>query len=256
LYATKFTKEETLTKIKSFDGWYHKVEVAPGVVTPGTADCLSTAAKLQLTEDCTGMRVLDLGASDGYYSILLKKRGAREVIAIDHRSPEKTGFPILKELYGVDVEYYTDSVYNISPEKYGTFDIVLCLGVLYHLRNPLLLLDRIREVCTSQLYVESHAIDNYMLQWKEGKPFALSKLPTELTETPVMQFYVRDEFHNDPTNWWGPNLACLERMLESANFTVIHKQLLESRAFLKCKINNDPDARHWREVEHSPQWDY
>lgn len=256
VFFTQFSKEEALTKIRSFGRWYHKVEVAPGVVTPGIVDCLSIAAELQLPEDCIGMRVLDIGASDGYYSILLKKRGAKEVVAVDHRPPDKTGFPVLKELYDVDVKYYTDSVYNISPERYGYFDVVLCLGILYHLRNPLLLLDRIRAVCTNELYVESHAIDNYFIEWKHGRPSSFSKLPGELAETPLMQFYVKDELNNDYSNWWGPNLACLEKMLQSANFTVIHRLLSESRAILKCRINDDPEARQWRELESSLAADY
>lgn len=182
--------------------WYHKIEILPGLLTPGVSDVSQHAATLYLPEDCTGMRVLDIGPADGFYTFLMEQRGA-SVIAIE-KEPRKS-FAALREITGCKTELIVDNVYNISKSKYGTFEIVLFLGVLYHLRNPLLALDRIREVCTQRLYVESHV-----------------EVGSMNSELPVAHFYPGEELGKDYTNWWGPNLLCLTRMVEGSGFKVTH----------------------------------
>lgn len=226
----KYSSAEVVEKIGQLESWYHTVEVAPGIFTPGTLDCQRHLEKLQLPTDCTGLRVLDVGASDGFFSILLEKRGAEEVIAIDHVPPEKTGFPVLQDIFDSNVKFINDNVYNLSVDKYGQFDIVLFLGVLYHLRNPLLALDRVRDVCRDELYVESHIAE-------------------ELPDTPIMRFYPRNELDNNYTNWWSPTSTCLKQMLESTNFTVVHQMAVGDRAVFKCKVNDDSEVSYWRTIE-------
>lgn len=118
---------------------------------------------LELPADCSGLRVLDLGANDGFFSITLEKRGAK-VVAVDYLPPERTGFPLVREVFKSRVKRYTDNIYNVSKSTYGEFDIVLCLGLLYHLRDPLRALSRIREVCRGELYVESFVIDSRLVR--------------------------------------------------------------------------------------------
>src|SRR4051794_38823127 len=105
--TTSSTPEELNQKIARHTKWYHMVEVAPGVVTPGHNHGARTAEKLQLPEDCTGLRVLDIGARDGYFSFLLEQRGAAEVVAVDHAAQSETGFPILKEIFNSKVRWET-----------------------------------------------------------------------------------------------------------------------------------------------------
>jgi len=246
----KYSKEELSIKIQQVKHWYHTVEVAPGVFTPGIRNCQELLELLELPDDCGGLRVLDLGASDGFFAITLNRRGAKETVAIDYRPAEKTGFPILQDIFDSKVRFITDNVYNITPEDYGEFDIVLCLGVVYHLRNPLLLLDRIREVCKGWLYLESFVIDNRLIT-KDGGERPLADISQELLGIPIMQFYPRNELDGDYTNWWGPNSTCLKEMLESANFTIIFQKVLGSRAVFKCKVNDDSDTKYWRQLERS-----
>jgi tRNA (mo5U34)-methyltransferase len=240
--------DEILHKIQGFKRWYHRVEVAPGVFTPGVNNCHAVLDRLELPEDCTGLRALDIGARDGFFAFMLERRGAKEVIAVDHVPPHKTGFPILKDILGSKVEYRHDNVYNISVDKYGQFDIVLCLGLLYHLRNPLLALERIRDVCTDQLYVESHIIDENLVL-PDGKEIALAKISEDLLQIPIMRFYPKNELRNAYSNWWGPNLVCLAKMLEATNFTVIGRKTAGRRAILKCQLSSDPTTRYWRTIE-------
>lgn len=235
--------EELPGRIAQVKHWYHRLEVQPGIFTPGTDDPYPVLARLQLPDDCTGLRVLDLGARDGFFSLALEQRGAREVIALDHVPPEQTGFHVLHEIFDSNVKFATDNVYNLSAEKYGKFEIVLCLGLLYHLRNPLLALDRIREVCADKLYVESHVIDHFL---RDGR---MGLLADDLLGQPLMRFYPRDELARDPTNWWGPNSRCLKEMLEATNFTVLSQETHGDRTILRCVSNNDETTAYYRQIE-------
>lgn len=263
---TKYSAEEIKEKIRQHKHWYHSVEVAPGIVTPGVNNTHAVMETLELPDDCTGLRVLDLGARDGFFSFLLEKRGASEVVAIDHVPPDKTGFSILKEIFQSNVAFHTDNIYNISVEKYGQFDIVLCLGLLYHLRSPLLALDKIRDVCQNELYIESHIIGQILTEGasdqgasssifdkvlKRNRPasYEPASSKNESSNIPLMRFYPKNELNNDHTNWWGFNAVCLEKLVEAANFNVLFKKIGQDRAVLKCKVNHDPDVELYRNME-------
>ena len=181
------------------------------------------------------MRVLDIGARDGFFSFELERRGAK-VLAIDYFGPTITGFAIASKLLGSRVRYEVLNVYDLSPATHGKFDIVLFLGVLYHLRNPLLALDRIRNVCQDRLWLESQVIDNAFLNMSTGEMLALDTIAPLMKETPIMQFYPRDELNKDGSNWWAPNLACLTAMLETCNFVVQRKDVSGVRAIIECKV--------------------
>jgi len=242
----KYTPEEIKERIALVEHWYHTVEVAPGIFTPGSQPSPELLAKLDLPDDCRGLRVLDLGARDGFFSFALEARGA-EVHALDHAPPETTGFGVLRDILDSNVTWHTDNVYEISPEKYGEFEIVLCLGLLYHLRNPLLALDRIRAISTNELYIESFVCDASLVGSEHAVPLPLGY--PELRDIPVMQFFPQDELNADYSNWWGPNSLCLVRMTESAGFDVLSCAVEGDRAVLKCAVNEQASGQYWRKIE-------
>jgi len=223
------SQDEIETIIKS-QAWYQKIEILPGVYTPGVADVSQHITVPWLPEDCSGMRVLDIGPADGFYSFLLEQRGAT-VVALE-KEP-RGSFDALREITGCKTEVTTDNVYNISTSRYGQFDIVLFLGVLYHLRNPLLALDRIREVCARRLYVESHV-----------------QIEEPASEVPTARFYRTKELAGDYTNWWGPNVRCLVDMVEAAGFSVTYTQTTGDRAVCIAI------PRHDDELEYFIKYDY
>lgn len=243
----EFSTEQLALKIKEVDDWYHTIELAPGLFTPGVRNCRELLEQLDLPGDLTGMRALDIGANDGFFSIELEQRGA-EVVALDHVPAELTGFKLLRELYDSKVVRHTENIYNLSREKYGQFDIVLCLGVLYHLRDPLLALSRIREVCVGELYAESFVMDSRLVN-EDGTFTPLAELSERLLTIPIAQFYPRNDLVGDYTSWWGFNSVCLRKMIESTNFTVLFETVVEDRAILKCAINDDADTKYWRSIE-------
>jgi tRNA (mo5U34)-methyltransferase len=248
----KYTPQQIAEKVATYNAWYHRMEVAPGVLTPGLNDSYSVLKYLQLPEDCTGMRVLDIGARDGFFSFVLEQRGAAEVLAFDYAPIEHTGFPILADIFDSRVRFEQANVYDLTAERYGQFDIVLCLGLLYHLRNPLLALDAIRRVCRNELYVESHVIEERFLR-KDGAVDRLANISPALLDVPIMRFYPRDEMCNDFSNWWGFNALCLRRLVESANFTVEREAMNGDRAILKCRVAEDKELSLWAARERGLQ---
>src|SRR3954470_5421745 len=138
--------------------WYHTIELAPGVVTPGQIDHRGVVSRV-LPDDLRGRRALEVGTWDGFWAFELERRGA-EVVAIDLDSEEAldwpprrrtpntelvrgSGFRLAKEMLGSKVERVVNSIYFCTPEELGTFDLVFCGSVLIHLRDQLLAMERI-----------------------------------------------------------------------------------------------------------------
>src|ERR1700693_2036102 len=123
-------------------GWYHSIELPNGEVIQGIQSLAQQRLRLRqflIPEDLRGKRVLDIGAWDGWFSFEMERRGA-SVVAVDAVKSEK--FLHARELLGSKVEYHIADVYDMRPSELGVFDIVLFLGVLYHLKNPVLALER------------------------------------------------------------------------------------------------------------------
>ena len=191
--------------------WYHRIELPGGVVTPGVDDPRDRLPLLGLPDDLSGMSVLDIGAWDGVFSFEAERRGASRVLATDSYCwngegwGTKEGFDTARRILGSRVEDFEIDVMDLSPERVGTFDVVLFVGVLYHLRHPLLALERVASVSADLLVFDSH---------------------TAMAEErrPVMLFYPGTELNDDPTNWWGPNPAVVEAMLRDVGFRQIDRK--------------------------------
>lgn len=203
---------------------YHSIELPDGSVLPGLQPIEHLKSRLALfglPEDLRGKRVLDIGAWDGWFSFECERRGAA-VVAID--CVELATFLEAKELLASKVEYLTLDVAEISATRLGTFDIVLFFGVLYHLRHPLLGLERVLEVCTDVALIESFVIES-----------EVRAIPA------VMEFYERAELGGQIDNWCGPSPECLVSMCRSAGFAQVDLlQITSQRASVKCQ-------RHWPE---------
>jgi tRNA (mo5U34)-methyltransferase len=198
--------------------WWHSIDLGDGIVTPGVhtlAELQDNFRHLRLPENLTGQRVLDIGCWDGFYSFEAERRGA-QVTSVDCWRP--ANFFRAKEALHSAAEFHELSVYEVSKERLGAFDIVLFLGVLYHLRHPLLALEQVCEVTREFAVIESHVVDNL----RTG-------------HDPVMQFYEFDELGGQYDNWWGPNIECLTKMARSAGFARIELLRVEAtRATLKA----------------------
>jgi tRNA (mo5U34)-methyltransferase len=186
--------------------WHHSMDLGQGVVTPGGDATLDKLAMLDFPASMAGKTVLDIGAWDGFFSFEAERRGASRVVAMDYDCwlqaeghPSKAGFELARRALRSSVEDVTLDVMELDPPRVGSFDVVLFLGVLYHLRHPLLALERVFSVTRELLILETHV--------------------TRLgTRRPAMVFYPGDELGGDRTNWWGPNQPAVVAMLHDVGF--------------------------------------
>ena len=232
--------------INSFPYWYHKIELTDGVVTPGWAPI--NADSYRIPQDLTGKRVLDVGAWDGFWTFEALKRGAKQVVAIDDFSDflgklehsdrkEWETFDFCRAALGYDQERcqrVNMSVYDVSEELFGKFDVVFFFGTLYHLRHPLLALDKLSAVCNDEIYVESAILDDFSpYRGGIGHGYPDGQI--------VAEFYASNQYGNNETNWWVPTLHCMGHMVFAAGFPkvdfwkLIEKptQLTHCRGFAK-----------------------
>lgn len=165
------------------------------------------------------------GAWDGYWTFEALRRGAAQVVAIDDfsdylgslRQSDRRAwetFDACREIFGYNeaqCNRFDVSVYDARPEVLGTFDIIFFFGTLYHLRHPLLALDRLAALCAGDLYVESAVLDDYSpYQGGLGKGYPRQQM--------VMEFYPESQYGGNDSNWWVPTLFCLGQMVRSAGF--------------------------------------
>lgn len=210
-------------RVARFPYWYHRIELPHGVVTPGWAPL--HIGSYRIPERLDGKRVLDIGAWDGFWTFEALKRGARQVVAIDDFSDflgslkqedrkAWENFDLCREALGYSEERcqrHGLSVYDLKPETFGRFDYVFAFGLLYHLRYPLLALDRISAVCRDRLYVESAVLDDFS-PYRGGLNHGYSGGQM------VMEFYPDTQYGENATNWWAPTLHCLAHLVRAAGF--------------------------------------
>jgi len=198
--------------------WYHVMELPGGVTTPGVDDPRDRLGLLELPDDMSGLTVLDVGAWDGFFSFECERRGAARVVAADWFAwkqaarGDKRSFELAREAFGSQVEDVEVRVEELSPERVGTFDLVLFVGVLYHVRDPIRALDAVASVTGGTLVLETH-------------------VDLTLRRRPAAAFYPGTELAGDHTNWWGPNAAAVEGMLRAAGLNDVRKVFPRSRAY-------------------------
>ena len=210
-------------------GWWHSFELPDGTFIEGPNSLAGQKTRIgqfPIPEDLTGKRVLDIGAWDGWFSFEMERRGA-EVVAIDNWDNPR--FREMHALLDSRVDYRQMDMYDLTPDRIGRFDVVLFMGVLYHLKHPLLALER---VCA--LTTDLACVDSFVLQEKHR--------PGEGVERrPIMEFYETDEMGGQTDNWCGPTVACVLAFCRAAGFARVDlRNVLDHGACIACWRQWDP----------------
>ncbi|HEV2805873.1 MAG TPA: methyltransferase domain-containing protein [Chthoniobacterales bacterium] len=194
--------------------WHHRFEILPGLVTPGSYDPGFLLEKMNLPADLSGRRALDLGCSDGFFSLALARRGA-EVVSVDYRPKNVNGFGVMEAVTGRSFDYRHMNLFDVTPDQLGTFDIVLFLGVLYHLPDMIRGLSVVQSVCSDTMFLETHCA-------------------TDLPNTDSLaRYHKQASLGFDKTNFWSPNPSCLADMLDDCGFEVELLETWETRCFIR-----------------------
>lgn len=187
--------------------WFHSYDFPDGENVTGVKPLwmLKAEADRVFKHGVTGKTVLDIGAWDGFFSFEAEKRGASRVLATDHFSwsgpgwATQAGFDYAHAKHGSKIEARDIDVPDLTPDSVGRFDMVLFLGVLYHLKDPFTILESVSALTNNHLVLETET--------------ALDFLPW-----PVMRYYEGSSLNNDPTNFWAPNRAGLKALLREFGF--------------------------------------
>src|SRR5580658_6393736 len=158
------TRDELLERIERLKPWFHCVDLGDGITTKGQSNGSEPADHPAGTwkiirnhlPDLNGKSVLDVGSNAGFYSVECKRRGARRVLAVDAQRLQVRQALLARRALGLDIECRRLSVYDLSRKSVGQFDVVLALGLLYHVKHLILAMERLFDVTGSTLIVETH----------------------------------------------------------------------------------------------------
>jgi tRNA (mo5U34)-methyltransferase len=239
-------RDDLEERIEALGPWFHNINLDGVWTAPDHFLGDYPGAKFKrfashLPHDLSGKSVLDIGCNAGFYSIEMKRRGASRVLGIDSDERYLAQARLASETLGFDdIEFAQLDVYDVGAIG-ERFDLVIFMGVLYHLRHPLLALDLIREHIAGDmlLFQSMQRGSRQVLPLEQDYEFNESEIFFE-TGFPKLHF-IENLYSEDWTNWWVPNRACTEAMLRSAGFT-IDKQI-EEEVYL-CRVGKRPYAKH------------
>lgn len=219
------TTDQIRERVSSLGPWFHNLDLDGVQTAPAHFLGDYPAVKWRgfehaIPADLRGKSVLDIGCNAGFYSIEMKRRGAARVLGIDFDDEYLAQARFAAEVKQCEIEFRKMSVYDVAhlQEK---FDLVIFMGVLYHLRHPLLALDLLHEHVVKDLLVFQSLMRGSAAVEPLQPDYPFSE--TSIFERPSFprMYFIEQRYSKDPTNWWIPNLACAQAMLRSAGFKIV-----------------------------------
>jgi tRNA (mo5U34)-methyltransferase len=216
-------KSEVARAVEKLGPWYHNVVLAPGVMTnPSNADYPASRWRVLdqvIPRDLTGKSVLDIGCNSGFISLEMKKRGAKRVVGVDIMPYLLAQSRFTSHWFDLPMELHEVGAYDVESLA-STFDIVVFVGVLYHLKHPLYALEKISSVCKETMYFQSmvrgSGIDMDPADDYPGTELDIFKNP----HWPKL-YFIEKKFNGDESNWWFATKSCLKGMIRSSGFRTV-----------------------------------
>ena len=243
LSRPRFSREEIQRRAEALGPWFHNLDLDGVSTAPNHFLGDYPAVKWRrfgdaIAADLTGKTVLDIGCNAGFYSIEMKRRGAARVLGIDSDPAYLSQAAFAAEVTQVDVEFRQLSAYDVGQIG-ERFDIVLFMGVLYHMRHPLLALDLIHEHVAGDALVFQSMLRGSSDIEPVGSDYEFWEV--EMFDRPAFPrlHFIEHRYSGDPTNWWVPNRACAEAMLRSAGFEITDHP--EEEVFI-CRRREAPNG--------------
>jgi tRNA (mo5U34)-methyltransferase len=231
-------------RVRELSPWFHDLDLngvrtAPGHFLGQYPQGLWEAVRHAVAEDLRGSTVLDIGCNAGFFSIEMSRRGADRVLAVDFDERYLEQARLAIDVSGArNIELRTLSVYDVA-ELREQFDLVLFMGVLYHLRHPLLALDLVREhVVKGRMLFECMLRGSMQARLFERDYHFYQREMFDDPSYPKMHF-IEHRYAGDETNWWTPNKSCMEAMLRSAGFSILANPIPE---VWLCQPDARPDG--------------
>jgi tRNA (mo5U34)-methyltransferase len=237
--------DELLRRIEALAPWFHNLRLGDHQTAPGHFLGDFPRTKFErfshaVPKDLSGKSVLDIGCNAGFYSLEMKRRGASRVLGVDHDPRYLDQARFAAEVSGLDIEFRQLEVYDVGSLG-ETFDVVIFMGVLYHLRHPLLALDLIREhVARGTLIFQSLQRGSESVM-EVPKEVSFSEEAMFHHEGYPALYFIEHWYAEDWTNWWVPNRACTEAMLRAAGFAI---ETRASEDVYICRVTDVPYS-HW-----------
>jgi tRNA (mo5U34)-methyltransferase len=237
------SREEIRQRVDALGPWFHNLDLN-GVPT-APSHFLGDYPNVKwrrfsgiIPDRLEGKTVLDIGCNAGFYAMEMKRRGAERVLGLDTDDEYLEQARFAAEVNGLRIEFRKMSAYDVGQLR-EKFDLVIFMGVLYHLRHPLLALDLIHEHVAGDLLLFQS------MQRGDSRVDPIDKnydfWTTDQFDSPGYPklHFIENKYADDPTNWWVPNRACAEAMLRSAGFAIAAHP--EDEVYL-CKRVTRPQA--------------
>jgi tRNA (mo5U34)-methyltransferase len=216
------TRQEIERRVRELGSWFHNIDLGGVQTAPNhflgnyPAIVWDTLGSV-LPQRLDGATVLDVGCNAGFFSLEMKRRGAARVVGIDSDPRYLAQARLASEISGLELELADLSVYQVQ-QLGERFDLVLFMGVLYHLRHPLLALDLLHAHAAKHTLVFQSMIRGSQGGFRVEDDYPFSE--REVFDHPAWPklHFVEHAYAEDATNWWVPNRACVEAMLRSSGF--------------------------------------
>jgi tRNA (mo5U34)-methyltransferase len=235
-------------QIESLGPWFHNlrlngIETAPNHFLGDYPEVKFRAFRHVLPENLAGKTVLDVGCNAGFYSLEMKRRGASRVLGIDTNEHYLRQARFAARVEGAEIDFLRMPVWDVATLG-ERFDLVIFMGVLYHLRHPLLALDLIHEHVARDLmlFQSMQRGGKDIVPLESDYDFSVST-PFDHSGYPRMHF-IEHRYSHDETNWWVPNRACVEAMLRSSGFRIESHPEDEVYLCRRQPLETPPDGPH------------